>query len=161
MAEWWLAMRGPIHNVTWSFNHVALWGHVINQICYISTSTRLLNIKHGMVVIYCEGPSHIKSRNPLNTWSWDHLNICSRPMANKLDKVVVECHRLVWEDSTANPNFSSRNKNGYTRKQLTDFSITPLEPKLQIFFLTSPNHKFGTPKKMTPKYQAKLKPSFP
>ena len=46
-------------------------------------------------------------------------------------------------------------------KQLTHFSITPLEPKPKIIFLTPSSHKFGMPKKMTPKSQAKLKLLFP
>ena len=48
----------------------------------------------------------------------------------------------------------------------TYFSITPLEPKSHKYiyiyiFLTSPDCKFRTAKKMTPKSQATLKHSFP
>ena len=50
----------------------------------------------------------------------------------------------------------------YTRKQPTHFSMTPLRPKLKKRKLKKPvNTQFGMPKKMTPKSQAKIKPTFP
>ena len=53
-------------------------------------------------------------------------------------------------------------KNRYTRKQSRHFSMTPLRPELKkIFFRNLKILKFGLPKKMTPKSQAKIKPSFP
>ena len=43
-------------------------------------------------------------------------------------------------------------------KQLTNFSITPLRPKLiKKTSKNSPINQFGMPKKSTPKPQAKLK----
>ena len=48
------------------------------------------------------------------------------------------------------------------RTQPTRFSITPLRPKIfkkNFFYL--PDRKFGMPKKLTPKSQAKLKPPIP
>ena len=49
-------------------------------------------------------------------------------------------------------------KNRYTRKQPTHFSMTPSSPKR--FFKNPSTTKFGTPKKVMPKSQAKIKPSF-
>ena len=49
-------------------------------------------------------------------------------------------------------------KNRYTRKQPTHFSMTPSRPKR--FFKNPSVTKFGTPKKMMAKSQAKIKPSF-
>ena len=85
----------------------------------------------------------------------------------------VVINRFVWCSLIVSPNSSSCNvfflflgkiktpKNGYTKKQLTHFSITPLGTKPTIIFLTPSSHKFGMPKRMTPKSQAKLKPSVP
>ena len=53
-------------------------------------------------------------------------------------------------------------KNRYTRKQPTHFSITPLRPKLKRkIYVDLKILKFSMPKKMAPKSQAKIKPSFP
>ena len=50
----------------------------------------------------------------------------------------------------------------YTRKQPTHFSMTPLRPKFQkSIFRNLKILKFSMPKKMTPKSQVKIKPSFP
>ena len=46
------------------------------------------------------------------------------------------------------------------RKQPTHISITPAESKSLIFLLPHKTGKFGTPKKMTPKSQAKIKHPF-
>lgn len=54
------------HSVTWSFNHVVLWGHMTNNIRYISSCRRTVNTKLGKVVIYRE------KLPPLNVWSHDH-----------------------------------------------------------------------------------------
>ena len=53
-------------------------------------------------------------------------------------------------------------KNGYTRKQPTHFSMAPSNPNLKkIFFRNLKVLKLCVPKKMAPKSQAKIKPSFP
>ena len=49
-------------------------------------------------------------------------------------------------------------KNRHTRKQPTDFSMTPLRPKL---IKKKKTGQSGMPRKMTPKSEAKFKPSFP
>ena len=58
----------PTHKVTKSFNHMVLWGYVTNQMCRISTCTRLMTAKHHKVVTYHEKLPPIKLCNPLNTW---------------------------------------------------------------------------------------------
>ena len=59
--------------------------------------------------------------------------------------------------------FNQKNpKNRNTRKQPRHFSMTPLRRELKkIFFQNLKILKFGLPKKMMPKSQAKIKPSFP
>ena len=80
------------HVVTWSFNQVALWGHLTNWIFYISTCTRPINAKHRV-------------RYPLkHVLTWGHVTnelgcipICSRPMAIKGGSVVT-CHERISHD---------------------------------------------------------------
>ena len=50
------------------FKHVALRGHVANQILYISCGNRLMATKHSKVATYCGGLLPINSHNPLNLW---------------------------------------------------------------------------------------------
>ena len=51
-------------------------------------------------------------------------------------------------------------KNRYTRKQPTRFSMTPLRPKFFFFFRNLKILKFSMHKKIMPKSQVKIKPSF-
>ena len=49
--------------------HVVLQGHMINEICYIPTTTMNMATKHGRVVTYYEVLPFIKSQDPLIRWS--------------------------------------------------------------------------------------------
>lgn len=58
-----LQWRSPAHKVTWSFQHIVLWSHLIYYICYASFCTRWMKSMHGTVVSYCEGLLSITKSN--------------------------------------------------------------------------------------------------
>ena len=76
----------PTANFRRSFNHMFLWVHVTNQICYISTSARLMGFKSSKEVTYWKRHSPIKSKNSLKP--------CSRETTRQIETLYLHYHNV-------------------------------------------------------------------
>ena len=109
-AGWWLTVWNS-HIVTLSFHRLILWDYWTNQICYISTSTRPIATKHGMIVTHCEDLPPIKLHDPLNIWLREdkrHIentisplpqSLWSHNMAESWQAIRVPIQKVTWSSN--------------------------------------------------------------
>ena len=68
LLRWWLSWV-PAHKVIWPFDHVILPIHVTNLNHYISSTAVSKPTKLSWMVTFVGGLLHLKSHEPLITWS--------------------------------------------------------------------------------------------
>ena len=66
----------PTNKSTWTLNKMIMWGHVTNQMHYISTCRRTMDTKLGKVLTYIEKLPSQKPHDILVPWpTWGYVTI--------------------------------------------------------------------------------------